>query len=76
MKKRKKRQREGQREDKMLTPGGVSSPLGGVQRKSDQVSSHQEPVGGGGVDRGLERQVSLCLVNITNHDGGKKKCFL
>lgn len=43
----------------MLTAGGASLPLGGVQRKPDQVSSHQEPVGGGGVDRGLERQVRL-----------------
>lgn len=57
--KQNKRQCEGQQEDKMSTPGGVSLPLGGVQRKSDQVSPHQEPVGGGGVDRGLERQVRL-----------------
>lgn len=37
--------------------GGVSSPLGEVQRKSDQAGPHQEPVGGSGVDRSLERQV-------------------
>lgn len=60
---------EGQQEDKMLTSGGVSFPVGGVQRKSDQVSSHQEPVGGGGVDRGLERQVRLQITM------GTKRCL-
>lgn len=33
---------------------GVSLPLGDVQRKSYQACSHQEPLGGSGMDRTLE----------------------
>lgn len=38
-----------------------TSPPGGVQREHDQAGSHQEPVGGGGVDRRLERQVRVLI---------------
>lgn len=43
-----------------------AAPVGGLPRKYDQAGAHQEPLGWGGVDRCLERQVSMAPYTEVN----------